>query len=508
MARIGTISAVPTLVLLVLMAGLGVLFEVSIERFGILTLVVIVLLLASLFVLPLSLPQAATRFRILRKQLTWCHGLWLLVFLSGFQFRFRDTQAAAGAAVDSWALYRIALMAVTAFALGVRLVLRRVPLAGYVSRGLVGVLTIYAIICAASTLWSVYPTWTLYKSLEYLVDIALLASILATFASAEGYKTILDWTWTLDGLLLISVWLGAWLRPGEAFQPSPGLIGVQVYGILPQIDANGVGHLSAILSIVALSRLLLRPPGKTGRAFYGLVFTLGLATMAVAQTRSAILGFLVGLALLLYFSRRRRATVFVIVTVVLLFSLTSARVLTEEYFRRGQNSELVGSLSGRTTWWESGWQEFVKHPWMGMGAYTARFTVLEKMGDLDASTVHNTYLETVLGVGILGLIPLIAVFLWTWRLLIRELGDRSGSPAVRQLAIEALAVFAVITCRSFFSVPLIMHPDLDSLAVLGYAELLRRHWKEVPVSLRDISARLGDGLRGDTNISARPLIEV
>jgi O-antigen ligase len=461
------------------MVSLGIVFVVLTDRFGNSAPAVIMLLFASVFALALSLPQAAASFRKLRKQFTWWHGLWLLVLLSGFQFRLRDTQAVADAAVDSWALYRISLMAITAFALGVRLALRRAPFTGYLRRGVVGMLTIYTIICAASTLWSVYPTWTLYKSLEYLVDIALLASILATFASVEGCKTVFDWTWTLDGLLLISVWLGAWLWPAEAFQPSRGLISVQLYGILPQIDANGVGHLSAILSIVALSRLLLRPAGRTGRTFYGVLFTLGLVTMAVTQTRSAILGFLFGLVLILYFSRRMGSIALLSATVILLFSLTSVGALAEDYVRRGQSPELVQSLSGRTDWWESGWQELAKNPWMGMGAYTARFTVLRKMRILDASTVHNTYLETILGVGIVGLIPLIAVFLWTWRLLIRELRDRFGSPVRRQLAIEALAVFAVITCRSFFSVPLITHPDLDSLAVLGYAGLLQRSWKTV-----------------------------
>src|SRR5439155_25947884 len=100
-----------------------------------------------------------------------------------------------------------------------------------------------------------------------------------------------------------------------------------------------------------------------------------------------------------------------------------------------------------------------------------------KLGDRDASTIHNTYLETLLGVGIVGVIPVLAVFLWTWRLLIRELRKKSGNAARRQLAIEATAVLAILTCISFVSVALIVHPDLASLAVVGYADLLRRSWK-------------------------------
>jgi hypothetical protein len=147
-----------------LMAGLGVLYALLIERFGASMAVIVPALVVFVFVLPVSLRQAATRFLALRKQLTWWHGLWLLVFLSGFQFRNRDTQAVAHAAVDAWALYRIALMGITAFVLGVRLVLRRVSHRGSLFRGPVGALALYAVICVVSTLWSVFPSWTLYKS--------------------------------------------------------------------------------------------------------------------------------------------------------------------------------------------------------------------------------------------------------------------------------------------------------------------------------------------------------
>jgi hypothetical protein len=477
MLRARNIVQVPELVLVALMAGLGILSSVLVGRVGVLGSVVIVLLFASVFVLPVPLRQAVARFRVLRTQLTWWHGLWLLVFLSGFQFRLRDTQAINESAVDSGAAYRIALMAITAFALGVWFVLRRAPHRLLLFRGPVGALALFAVICVASTLWSVYPAWTLYRSLEYLVDVVLLATILTTFASAESYKSLFDWTWTLDGLLLVSVWLGAWLWPSEALQPLPGLIGVQLRGVAPQISDNSVGTLAAILSLVALSRLLNRAPGRAGRAFYAVLFALGLVTMALAQARSAILGFLIGLALLLYFSRRIGLIAFIAVAAVLLYAFTSANVLTEQYMRRGQSADLFNSLSGRTDWWKSGWHEFVKSPWAGMGAYTARFTVLAKVGNRDASTVHNTYLETLLGVGIIGLIPVLAVFVWTWRLLIRKLRDPFCSLVGRQLAIEALAVLAVITCRSFFSTPLIIHPDLDSLAVVGYAMLLGRPWE-------------------------------
>jgi O-antigen ligase len=418
--------------------------------------------------------EGLRRFRTLRAHFAWWHWLWLLVFISGFVFRLRDSQEISDSALDVWALYRVGLMAITAFALALRLAMMRSTYLFSLFRGLIGRLLIYAVICVCSTAWSTYPAWTLYKSLEYFVVVALLAAILTTHVSTARFKQLLDFTWTMDGFLLLSVWVGALIWPSLAFQPSGGLIIVQLQGVAPIISDNGVGHLAAILSVVALSRVLRQPQTGGSCHFYAALFTLGVTTMILAQARSAILGFVLGAVLVLYFSRKFGLIACLVMAVLLLYLTTGAGGVVHEYMRRGQDADAISSLSGRTDWWEFGWQQFLQSPWMGLGAYTARFTVLAKFGEQGASTVHNTYLETVLGVGIAGLIPVLAVFFGTWRSLIRELCNRSITPARRQLALETTAVLGVLTLRSFFSVGLIEHYDLDFFAVLGYAELLRR----------------------------------
>ncbi|MGI9072215.1 MAG: O-antigen ligase family protein [Bryobacteraceae bacterium] len=471
----------PTAGVLVLSIAFGVFGALLIEIFGVKASVIFPALLIAPFAFPVLGKQSLTRFRNLWKQLSWWHGLWFLVFLSGLVFRFRDSQAISDSAVDFWALYRIGLMGITGSALAMRFFLRRSPLQISLFRGLIGRLLIYALVCVCSTVWSAYPAWTFYKSLEYLVVVVLLAAVLATLASAASYKSVLDLMWTIDGLLLISIWIGALIWPADALQSSAGLISVQLQGVVPQVADNGVGHVSAILSVVALSRLLRRPQTKGSRFFYVVLFAITVGTMILAQTRSAILGFLLGVSLLLYFSRQIGLIACLATIVLLLYLATGAGGLFEEYMRRGQNAGEVASLSGRIDWWDFGWNEFVKHPSTGMGAFTARFTVLAKFGDQGTSTVHNTYLEALLGVGIIGLIPLFTVLLGTWTSLIRELRHSSRSPARRQLALEATAVLGVITLRSFFSVGLIVHYDLDFMAILGFAELLRRLPERVTV---------------------------
>ena len=91
--------------------------------------------------------------------------------------------------------------------------------------------------------------------------------------------------------------------------------------------------------------------------------------MILAQTRSAIIGFLFGLAMVLYFSKRLGFIVLLGITVLLLVSLTSVDTFVQEYLRRGQDPQLVESLSGRIDWWEFGWEQFRKQPWMGWGLH-------------------------------------------------------------------------------------------------------------------------------------------
>jgi O-antigen ligase len=428
---------------------------------------------------PMAVRQSTRLFSSLRPKLSWWHGLWLLLFLSGLLFRIRTNAAIDESVLDPWAAYRMAMVGATAAVLAGRLFLRKTAWIGSMLRGSVGVMATYCGLCLISTLWSNYPAWTLYKSLEYSVDIALIAAILVAAPSVRAYKSLFDWTCLLFGLLLASVWVGAVVSPSQALLPSSGLLPVQLHGVIPAIHANGVGQIGATLAIVAVSRLLSREYTQHNRALLSVLLGIGAATMILAQTRSAIIGFLFGLALVLYFSKRLGFIALLGIAAVLLTSLTSMNTLVQEYFRRGQGPQLVESLSGRVDWWEFGWEQFLKQPWIGLGAYTVRFEVLAKLGETETSTIHNTYLEALLNVGILGLMPVIAALVGIWYQITRTLRRYRYDSPERQLALEAVGVLSVLTVRSFFTTGLIWHPSLFFLLILGYAEFLRRRWKHM-----------------------------
>ena len=464
------------LALLAMTLALGFVLTFVVQRFGaVVAFLSLLLIPLFVFILPMALRQAIGLISALRARLAWWHGLWLLLFLSEFTFRVRTSEAIKEASLDTWAAYRISLVGIVALALGFRLVLRQTAWVGSLFRGLPGVLSAYALICVASTAWSVYPAWTLYKSLEYWVDIALIAAIVTTVASAEIYKTLFDWTWGLYILLLFSVWAGVLVWPTEALQPSSGVLGISLTGVVPAVASNGVGEMGAVLAIVALARLLSSSGSERNRALYSLLLLAGLVTLVLSQTRSAITGFLLGVALLLLFTGRAALLVSAILAGLVVLA-SSAGGLLGEYFLRGQSRELFSSLSGRVGWWVFGWHEFLKNPLMGLGAYTARFEVLAKIGESETSTIHNTYMEVIVGTSFWGLVPVLVALFAIWWILIRCLRNYVPRSRERGMALEAVAVLAVVSVRSLFTTQLIAHPSLSFLLILGYAEFLRRQW--------------------------------
>src|SRR6201987_5282293 len=88
----------------------------------------LILLVALLvLVVPKGLTQGARKIIRLAKTLRWWHGLWLLIYASGLVFRIRNVHTIENEAVDNWAMFRIALITLTALILLMRLALRQTP---------------------------------------------------------------------------------------------------------------------------------------------------------------------------------------------------------------------------------------------------------------------------------------------------------------------------------------------------------------------------------------------
>ncbi|TAM84358.1 MAG: O-antigen ligase family protein [Acidobacteria bacterium] len=463
--------------------------EGMVSRHGVLAILALACVPAGLIMLILGLRCGLQFLHNLKPQLKWYHGLWLLVFASALVFRVRGVDDIRQNPIDAWALYRIGIELIVVAALFIRLALRRTPWLGSMFRGFVGVIAAFGVVDLASTVWSVYPTWTLYKACEYLLDIALLGAILATVQSVKEYRTLFNWTWMLYGMLLASTWFGVLLWPQQALYPSGkevgvGVLGIRLEGVLPALSSNDVGTFAGILGLIALCRLLPIAGKKSDRAWYVLLLIASVTTMVIAQTRSAIAGFLFGIFLLLLFSGRLGLSAFLTFVVAPLLVISSLGGLVWTFLERGQSTQQLETLSSRVDWWSFAWQTFMERPLTGYGAYAAgRFAVMAKIGMGETSTMHSDYLEMIVGTGIWGITLFLLALLGTWWFLTRYLRHSTAMSIEQQMAYEALVVLGMLTLRSIFMTMLTWHPPLHYLVILGYAEFLRRRrLREIPIS--------------------------
>jgi O-antigen ligase len=348
---------------------------------------------------------------------------------------------------------------------------------------LVGIVTAFALTCVLSTVWSVNPPWTLYKSLEYLVDISLLAAILATVHSIESIETLMDWTWVICGVLVAVAWIEAPIWPNDALEGSGGYIGgplqYRLSGVYPGLGFNMLGTYGAILGTIAICRLLPSAGRKYDRVWYAAVLLLGIVTMVFAQTRSAIGGFVVGVLLALIFTKRIRFGVILAAGSALVLAISGAGGKIAEFLQRGQSTDQITSLSGRVEWWGAAWDAFKLKPFTGYGAFASGMSVFPKLGVKEITPLHSDYVEVLVGIGFWGPLFLIAGLIGTWWILIRYSRRLPAVSLERQLVVEAIAVLGVLTVRSTVMGVIMSQPPVQYFAVLGFAEYLRRRYSQV-----------------------------
>ena len=467
--------------------------------------------LALIFALPvvwiswLGMKEVLQVMAKFRAKLVWWHWIWLLSIISSFVFRYRSASEIASNPLDALAALRVIPEIIVGAVLVFRLVFRRPDWLPSLFRGLIGALAIFGLVCLTSSLWSVKASWTAYKSLEYLLDLSIVAVILATITSSEEYKSFIDWTWIIAGATLAWVWIGLPIWP-ELTLGTEG----RLTGAFPTVSSNEIGEVGAILILVAMIRVLPLSGRCQNRAFYILTALLGAASMLAAETRSAIAGLAIAVVVVLFVSGRFRYAVFggLLCTPLVFISSIGSKLMPYLpcqqnqtlpwsalctplgflaqlgdkivlYLQRDQSQAEIMSMSSRLDWWRVGYHMFMQHPFSGLGAYAgSRFVVMKKVGDVPQ--LHSDYLEVLVGTSIWGMIPLLVSLVGTWYVLVIYVRRRRLEPVDLQLAVEMIGVLVITTVHSFVNVEMTWHHPTLYLMVLGYAEFLRRKLKAHP----------------------------
>jgi O-antigen ligase len=348
----------------------------------------------------------------------------LLLLLSTLVFRGRSAGELAYDPLDSAAQFRVLCVAL-ALMLGVLALISRphaTPSNGRLTSLPIRLYFLYVFVVFLGAPLSVNVPLTAYRGIELLTCLIVMVGARQNVGdeAAERIGTVVYW-FTVG--LLLSVWVGLILSPGEAMIPNlnPNApLGWQILGIWPSIASNGVGALGVLVTFWPLARLrTLSSPSTLRRGLTYALSGLGVVSLVVAQYRTGYVAFVMGLLVYLLFGRRWVLATGVAMVVVLGAITIGPSSLVEEaepFALRGQTVEQASTLSSRVDYWTASIPVWEESPLIGRGLLTAtRFEVLAPLGETYTSTIHSTWVEALVGTGLIGLALLALSFLVTYR---------------------------------------------------------------------------------------------
>lgn len=202
--------------------------------------------------------------------------------------------------------------------------------------------------------------------------------------------------------------------------------------------ANGVGRFAGVLALIALSRirhreLYLKIPWLA-------LLAISLVSLALSESRTAILGFVAGSLLVVLANRKFSWLVLGIPGVFYL--------LYNAWFvwRFRGSFETAFFLTGRETTWRKVLAIALRSPLTGHGFHADRLMV-------EGEHVHMAYLHSLIQSGLLGALFFAAAVFGLWWVLVKNrvlqrLASIEGEPNF--LMTESVAVVGFMTARSFF----------------------------------------------------------
>lgn len=339
---------------------------------------------------------------------------WVCLWFAAMSFSQRTAQDSLYGGVDSTHFQRYIFDAI-AFALILVKLGRMRPL----SWDPLSLFLIYTLIGLLSALWTVSLLSTLGKAGELFMATLIVALIMVRPDPLARLRRLIDWLAILLGGLLIVVLIGFVVAPETFSVASAGVIARQIEA--PIISANGISAAGAFICLVCFSRYIMAPRGSVWRTRYLLMFFFFAIFPILAQGRTGQAMVAAGVGFLLL--RRSPGVAFLLILppIAAFVFAFSSEVTT--FVTRGQQAAQVASLSGRLVLWDWAWEGFKAEPFVGAGfGVGSRHLFFQNVGNFGdtISSVHNGFLEVLLGTGLLGFSFWITSLVWSIGLAFRS----------------------------------------------------------------------------------------
>ncbi|HVP89719.1 MAG TPA: O-antigen ligase family protein [Terriglobales bacterium] len=361
--------------------------------------------------------------------------LWVLVWGGMYSDVSRFNAEALLAGPASFVLTMRPFLPILAMAVCLVLLVRKRTIALALEPGPFLSLSLYGLLGAAFFFLSPEPFFSLYWGGLFLAAPFVVWTLVNT-GDAEARLGLVMSINAAVILVMVLFYIAGPLWPILRGAHNPRLYKLP-FGLGLQ-TANGVGRFAGVLGLIALSRL--RGPGLAKRALWAGLLAASVLGLALSESRTAILGFIVG-SLLIVVSGRRLTWLAALVPGVFYF-------LYKAWFVWRFNGSLENAffLTGRETTWRKALAIALRSPLAGHGFHADRLM-------LEGEHVHMAYLHSLIQGGLLGALFFTAAIVGLWVLVVRrrvvQRAALAEGPAAF-LVTESLAVLGFLTARSFF----------------------------------------------------------
>jgi len=316
-------------------------------------------------------------------------ALWLLVFAIPWEDAITITDFGTGARLVGLATAGLAVLAAID-----RGKLRELALGHFL-------MAMFVTLAALSYLWSLDPEQTLVQVFTYIQLLAMVWLIWELAAdSRKQLKLMQAYIFGTFVSGVGTVWLYLAHRESD-YQRYAGA----------GLNANDLGLMMA-LSIPISYSLLIQTHGKMVWV-YKAQLVLAVVTIVLTASRGAALASVVALAIVPATHARLtpHRKIALLMTGVLLVSGGILFVPASSWQRLSTvpTEFAQGTLTGRTLIWTAGWQLFLEHPFLGVGANAFRPAVSRVLAEpirLESSSpappAHNTFLSVLVEQGVIG----------------------------------------------------------------------------------------------------------
>jgi O-antigen ligase len=258
---------------------------------------------------------------------------------------------------------------------------------------------LFVLICILSSSYSLDSFQTLWKSYELLILLGIWLSIynMERRRGADASALLYSVFFLIFATCVFSL-VGLCLYPDKAMVQLGGGDIATLEGVFPKINPNTLGQFGSIVALMGISFLFDRKQLVYPGAF--ILLLIGLAVVVLAHSRASIAGLFIVTPFLVSIHHLKRYYLLVTPLIIGLSLFTLNEIY--EYVLRGQSINQFLTMTGRTQRWNIAWEHFLERPFFGYGYFVGHKSLEVWRGQGTISTVDNTYLESLVGVGLIG----------------------------------------------------------------------------------------------------------